>query len=94
MKTQINEIKRMQQLAGVLNESHPNLQENKMGLNYNEIEELLNDILEDYLDGVAGDADEDGNIDAGDGTGLYPTKESLISDFIIFIESSKDFYKN
>jgi len=84
----------MQKLAGVLNESQPNLQENKMGLNYNEIEELLNDILEDYLDGVASDADEDGNIDAGDGTGLYPTKEDLISDFIIFIESTKDFYKN
>jgi hypothetical protein len=75
MKKQIplKEFKRMQKLAGVL-------KENTTGLNYNEIEEILNDILEQYLDGIGENTDENGNIDFGYGVG-YKTKAELLDDF-------------
>lgn len=55
-------------------------------LNFNEVEEILNDILEQYLDGVGENTDEDGNIDFGNNVG-YKNKEELLSDFITFIEN-------
>lgn len=54
------------------------------GLNFNEVDEILNDILEQYLDGIGENTDEDGNIDFGNNVG-YKNKEELLSDFIIFI---------
>jgi len=54
------------------------------GLNFNEVDEILNDILEQYLDGIGENTDEDGNIDFGNNVG-YKNKEELLSDFIIWI---------
>ena len=56
------------------------------GLNFDEVEKILNDILEQYLDGIGENTDEDGNIDFGDNVG-YKNKEELLSDFITFIEN-------
>jgi hypothetical protein len=74
---QLNEIKRMQQLAGVLNE-------NTTGLKFNEVEEILNDVLEQYLDGIGENTDENGNIDFGNGVG-YKTKAELLEDFAVWV---------
>ena len=81
MKQQIlsEEFKRMQKIAGVLNE-------NTTGLKFNEVEEILNDVLEQYLEGIGENTDEDGNIDFGNNVG-YKNKEELLSDFITFIEN-------
>ena len=79
MKKQIlsEEFKRMKKLAGVL-------KENTTGLTYNEIEEILNDVLEQYLDGIGENTDEDGNIDFGNGVG-YKTKSELLEDFAVWV---------
>jgi hypothetical protein len=74
---QLNEMKRMQQLAGVLNE-------NTTGLKFNEVEEILNDVLEQYLDGIGENTDENGNIDFGNGVG-YKTKAELLEDFAVWV---------
>jgi len=58
------------------------------GLNFNEVDEILNDILEQYLDGIGENTDEDGNIDFGNNVG-YKNKEELLSDFITWIENFK-----
>jgi len=54
------------------------------GLNFNEVDEILNDILEQYLDGIGENTDEDGNIDFGNNVG-YKNKEELLSDFITWL---------
>jgi hypothetical protein len=77
MKQPLNEFKRMQQLAGVLNE-------NTTGLKFNEVEEILNDVLEQYLDGIGENTDENGNIDFGKGVG-YKTKAELLEDFAVWV---------
>ena len=59
---------------------------NTTGLKFNEVEEILNDVLEQYLEGIGENTDEDGNIDFGNNVG-YKNKEELLSDFITFIEN-------
>jgi len=69
MKTQINEIKRMQQLAGILNEN-----ENILSLNssINEVElsdvdkKIKNKYIQDYIEYVTSDMDSEYNDDITD----------------------------
>jgi hypothetical protein len=55
-------------------------------LNFDAVDGLLNDILEQYLDGIGENTDENGNIDFGGGVG-YKNKKELLSDFITFIQN-------
>jgi phosphomannomutase len=73
----IKDIKNMLESAGVL-------KENTTGLTYNEIEEILNDVLEQYLEGIGENTDENGNIDFGNGVG-YKTKAELLEDFAVWV---------
>ena len=57
-------------------------------LSYNEIEKILNDILEQYLDGIGENTSLDGVVDFGNNVG-YKNKEELLSDFITWIENFK-----
>jgi hypothetical protein len=56
-------------------------------LKFEEIESILEEIVEDYLDGISENCDEDGNVDFGDGVN-YKNKEDLLEDFILYIKNS------
>jgi len=56
-------------------------------LKFEEIESILEEIVEDYLDGISENCDEDGNVDFGDGIN-YKNKEDLLEDFILYIKNS------
>ena len=53
-------------------------------LSFKQVEKILTEALEDYLEGVGQDTDENGVIDFGGGLG-YTDKEELINDFIIYL---------
>jgi hypothetical protein len=53
-------------------------------MKYNEIEEILNDVLKQYLEGIGENTDENGNIDFGKGVG-YKTKTELLEDFAVWV---------
>jgi hypothetical protein len=55
-------------------------------LKFEEIESILEEIVEDYLDGISENCDEDGNVDFGDGVN-YKNKEDLLEDFILYIKN-------
>jgi hypothetical protein len=61
-------------------------EETNADLNLNTVDRILNDILEQYLDGIGENTDENGNIDFGGGVG-YKNKKELLSDFISFIQN-------
>ena len=50
------------------------------------IGEIIEEICQDYLDGIAENCDEEGNVDFGGGAN-YKTKEELLEDFICYIKS-------
>jgi hypothetical protein len=75
------EFLKMQKLAGIITESQLN-----EDLNLDTVDRILNDILEQYLDGIGENTDENGNIDFGGGVG-YKNKKELLSDFISFIQN-------
>jgi hypothetical protein len=81
MKTQINEIKRMQQLAGVINESQ--LNENESIKTLSEAKEILNEVVQDYISDSGDTAGED--LDWGKGVTGYDSKKQLIQDFIDYL---------
>ena len=54
-------------------------------MQFKEIDELLNNIVEEYLDGIAENTDEEGNVDFGSGIG-YDNEKELISDFILYLK--------
>jgi len=59
----------------------------RKNLKFEEIESILEEIVEDYLDGISENCDEDGNVDFGDGVN-YKNKEDLLEDFILYIKNS------
>jgi hypothetical protein len=61
-------------------------EETNANLNFDAVDRILNDILEQYLDGIGENTDENGNIDFGGGVG-YKNKKELLSDFISFIQN-------
>ena len=75
------EFKRMQKIAGVLNE-------NTKGLSLLEAEKILNNILEEYLDGLGENTGQDGIIDFGYNVG-YKTKAELLDDFAGWVGTFK-----
>jgi hypothetical protein len=56
-------------------------------LKFEEIESILEEIVEDYLDGISENCDEGGNVDFGNGVN-YKNKEDLLEDFILYIKNS------
>jgi uncharacterized protein YeeX (DUF496 family) len=56
-------------------------------MKFEEIESIINEICEDYLDGIGDNCDENGNIDFGGGVN-YKNKEELLKDFIKYIKSN------
>jgi hypothetical protein len=56
-------------------------------MKFEEIENIINEICEDYLDGISDNCDEDGNIDFGRGVN-YKNKEELLKDFILWIKNN------
>jgi len=52
------------------------------------IGEIIEEICQDYLDGIADNCDQEGNVDFGGGVN-YKTKEELLEDFITFIKFEK-----
>jgi hypothetical protein len=56
-------------------------------MKFEEIESIINEIVEDYLDGIGDNCDENGNIDFGGGVN-YKNKEELLKDFIKYIKSN------
>ena len=63
-------------------------EETNADLNFNKVDEILTDILNQYLDGIGENTDENGKIDFGGGVG-YKNKKELLSDFISFIQDFK-----
>jgi hypothetical protein len=57
-------------------------------LKFEEIESILEEIVEEYLEGIGENCDEDGNVDFGNKVG-YKDKEDLLEDFILFIKNIK-----
>ena len=58
-------------------------------MKFEEVEKIIEEIVEDYLDGIGSNCSEDGVIDFGGGVG-YKNKNELIDDLISFLESNKD----
>ena len=56
-------------------------------LKFEEVENILEELVTEYLHGIGENTDEDGNIDFGYGVG-YKTREELMEDFILYIENS------
>jgi hypothetical protein len=54
-------------------------------MKFEEIENIINEICEDYLDGISENCDENGNVDFGNDVN-YKSKEELIKDFIEYIK--------
>ena len=79
MKQQLNEIKRMQKLAGVLNENISTA---------TEAEKILTGLVQDYISDAIDSAGEE--LDWGKGIMGYDDKNQLVKDFITYLESSGD----
>ena len=58
-------------------------------MKFEEVEIIIEEIIEDYLDGIGSNCYEDGVIDFGNGVG-YKNKNELIDDLISFLESNKE----
>jgi hypothetical protein len=58
-------------------------------MKFEEVEIIIEEIIEDYLDGIGSNCNEDGVIDFGNGVG-YKNKNELIDDLISFLESNKE----
>jgi len=56
-------------------------------LKFEEVENLLDELVSEYLHGIGENTDEDGKFDFGGGVG-YKTRDELLKDFIMFIEAS------
>ena len=56
-------------------------------LKFEEIESILEELVEEYLDSIGENCDENGNVDFGDGVN-YKNKEDLLEDFILYIKNS------
>ena len=56
-------------------------------LKFEEVESVLNELIEDYLDGISENTDSKGNIDWGGGVLGYESKEKLLQDLIIYIQN-------
>jgi hypothetical protein len=77
MKQQINEIRRMQQLAGVKKQLNENIN------NINEVESLLKRLVDNYISETLDVAGED--LDWGAGVTGFENERQLIQDFIDYI---------
>jgi hypothetical protein len=58
-------------------------------MKFEKVEKIIEEIVEDYLDGVGSNCSKDGVINFGSGVG-YKNKNELIDDLILFLESNKD----
>ncbi len=54
-------------------------------MKFEEIKSIINNMCEDYLDGIEDNCDEDGNLDFGKGVG-YSNENELLNDFIEYIK--------
>jgi hypothetical protein len=77
MKKQINEIRRMQQLAGVKKQLNENI------TNISEVESLLKKLVNDYVGETMDVAGED--LNWGAGVIGFENKSQIIQDFIDYI---------
>jgi hypothetical protein len=77
MKQPINEIKRMQQLAGVKKQLNENI------TNVREIESLLKKLVDNYISETIDVAGED--LDWGGGITGFDNEKQIINDFIDYI---------
>jgi len=55
-------------------------------LKFEEIESILEEMVEEFLDGISENCDENGNVDFGNGVN-YKNKEDLLEDFILYIKN-------
>lgn len=58
-------------------------------MKFDEIEKIIEEIVEDYLDGIGSNCNEDGVIDFGGGVN-FKDKNELIDDLISYLESNKE----
>lgn len=49
-----------------------------------EIEEIIESVTEEFMDGIYSNTDDDGNVDFGNDV-TYESKEDLIEDFVLFL---------
>ena len=49
-----------------------------------EIEEIIESVTEEFMDGIYSNTDDDGNVDFGNDV-TYDSKEDLIEDFVLFL---------
>jgi hypothetical protein len=56
-------------------------------LTFEQVETVLNELVEDYLEGVAQNTNEDGIINWGNGVLGYESEEQLLEDLITYIQN-------
>jgi hypothetical protein len=56
-------------------------------LTFEQVETVLNELVEDYLEGVAQSTNEDGIINWGNGVLGYESEEQLLEDLITYIQN-------
>ncbi len=63
-------------------------------LNYNKVEEIINDVAEEFLEHVSENCDDEGNINFGNEVNevSYENKVVLLNDFIDYINCYKEEY--
>jgi hypothetical protein len=52
-----------------------------------EIEEIIESVTEEFMDGIYSNTDDDGNVDFGNDV-TYDSKEDLIEDFVLFLKEA------
>ena len=52
-----------------------------------EIEEIIESVTEEFMDGIYSNTDDDGNVDFGNDV-TYESKEDLIEDFVLFLKEA------
>ena len=59
-----------------------------MLLKFNDVENVLNELVEDYLSDLSDNCDGEGNIDWGNGVVGYKNKIELIEDLLLYIKNN------
>ena len=52
-----------------------------------EIEEIIESVTEEFINGIYSNTDDDGNVDFGNDV-TYDSKEDLIEDFVLFLKEA------